>query len=137
MESWVGWERAEHIGTCRPLKSVRITMIAVMGPGLSAECDTQMLTFGGWQDLGVSWASDNTLSEPHASTKVRMITSYETSGGACEHPESQTGNIRAQRSALKIYSLKVWEMLVRSYVLSGRGGASLVHCCFVVPMSNA
>lgn len=46
-----------------------------------------MLMFGGWQDLVVSWASDNTLSEPHASAKVQMITSYETSGGACEHPK--------------------------------------------------
>lgn len=112
----MGWERTEHVGTCRPLNSVRITVIAVMVPGISREYDTQMmmLMFGGWQDLVVSWASDNTLSEPHASAKVQMITSYETSGGACEHPESQTGNIHVQRSALKIYSLKVWEMLVRS-----------------------
>lgn len=62
-----------------------------------------MLMFGGWQDLVVSWASGNTLSEPHASAKVQMIKSYETSGGACEHPKSQTRSIHVQRSALKFF----------------------------------
>lgn len=101
----MGLERAEHIGTCRPLKSARIVVIAVMGPGISREYEAQMmmLMFGGWQDLVVSWASDNTLSESHASSKVQMITSYETSGGACEHPKSQTGSIHVQRSALNFF----------------------------------
>ena len=56
-----GAERAEHIGTCRPLKSARIAVISVMGPGISREYDTQMmmLMFGGWQDLVVSWASEH------------------------------------------------------------------------------
>lgn len=30
LASWVGWERTEHIGTHRPLKSVRFAVIAVM-----------------------------------------------------------------------------------------------------------
>lgn len=95
---------------CRPLKSVRFPVIAVMVLGISRQYVThdEMLMLGGWQDLVVSWASDHALSEPHASPKVQMIMHQETSGrGPCEHPESQTGNLHMQRSTFKAFLLKL------------------------------
>lgn len=70
-----GKEQSTEHRVCRPLRSVRFPVIAIMGLGISRQCVTQdeMLMLGGWQDPAASWASDHALSEHQASPKEQMI----------------------------------------------------------------